>query len=57
MAAINKDKTLDEALLYGTVNSTSVIGYTGSQRGLLKVDEMPVWLERARSSGVKVEQI
>ncbi|KKR85941.1 MAG: hypothetical protein UU32_C0026G0005 [Candidatus Woesebacteria bacterium GW2011_GWB1_41_10] len=57
LAAIIKDKTLDEALLYGTVNSTSVIGYTGSQRGLLKVDEMPVWLERARSSGVKVEQI
>ena len=56
LSALIKGKNLDEALLWGTVNSASVIGYTGSQRGLLKVEEMPVWLERARSSGVKVEQ-
>lgn len=57
LSAIIKGKTLDEALIWGTVNSASVIGYTGSQRGLLRIDEMPVWLERAKSSGVKVEQI
>ncbi len=57
LSALIKGKTLDEALLWGTVNSASVIGYTGSQKGLLKEDEIPEWLERARSSGVKVEQI
>ena len=57
LSALIHEKTLDEALLWGTCNSASVIGYTGSQRGLLKENEMTVWLERAKSSGVKVEQI
>lgn len=56
LAALIKGKNLDEALLWGTVNSASVIGYTGSQKGLLKESDMSVWLERARSSGVRVEQ-
>lgn len=56
LSALIKGKNLDEALLWGTVNSASVIGYTGSQKGLLKEDEIVVWLERAKSSGVKVEQ-
>jgi sugar/nucleoside kinase (ribokinase family) len=56
LSAIIKGKTLNEALIWGTVNSASVIGYTGPQRGLLKESEMPVWLERAKSSGVKVEE-
>ena len=57
LAALIHGKSLDEALLWGTCNSASVIGYTGSQKGLLKESEMEVWLERARSSGVKVETI
>lgn len=57
LAALIHGKTIDEALLWGTCNSSSVIGYTGSQRGLLKDSEMEVWLERARNSGVKVEVI
>jgi sugar/nucleoside kinase (ribokinase family) len=57
LSALIHGKTLDEALLWGTCNSASVIGYTGSQKGLLKFDEMPIWLERAKSSGVKVEAI
>jgi sugar/nucleoside kinase (ribokinase family) len=57
LSALIHGKDLSEALLWGTCNSASVIGYTGSQRGLLKENEMPVWLERAKSSGVKVEQI
>lgn len=57
LAALIHGKSLDEALLWGTCNSASVIGYTGSQRGLLKESEMEVWLERAKSSGVKVENI
>ncbi|MEK7550287.1 MAG: carbohydrate kinase family protein [Patescibacteria group bacterium] len=56
LSALIKGKTIDEALIWGTVNSASVIGYTGAQKGLLKQEDMPVWLERAKSSGVKVEQ-
>lgn len=57
LSALIKGKNLDEALLWGTVNSASVIGYTGAQKGLLKEGDLPVWLERARSSGVKVVQL
>lgn len=56
LSALIQGKPLDEALLWGTCNSASVIGYTGSQKGLLKESEMPVWLERAKSSGVSVSQ-
>jgi sugar/nucleoside kinase (ribokinase family) len=57
LSAIIHGKGLDEALVWGTCNSASVIGYTGSQKGLLKENEMTTWMERARSSGVKVETI
>ncbi len=57
LSAFIHGKPIDESLLWGTCNSASVIGYTGSQKGLLKEAEMPVWLERAKSSGVKVENI
>jgi sugar/nucleoside kinase (ribokinase family) len=56
LAAIIKGKGFGEALLWGTVNSASVIGYTGSQKGLLRENEMVIWLERAKSSGVRVEE-
>lgn len=56
IAALIKGKTLEEALMWGTVNSGSVIGYVGSQKGLLHDSEMPTWLDRARSSGVTVEE-
>jgi sugar/nucleoside kinase (ribokinase family) len=57
LSALIHQKPLEEALIWGTVNSASVIGYTGSQKGLLKESEIAVWLERAKSSGVKVETI
>ncbi len=57
LSAIIKGKSLSEALLYGTINSGSVIGYTGSQRGLLKEAETPEWIERAKSSGVVVTNL
>lgn len=57
LSGIIKGKTLEEALLWGTINSASVIGYVGPQRGLLKEAEMQEWEERFRSSGVKVEEI
>jgi len=56
VAALIKGKTIEEALMWGTVNSASVIGYAGAQRGLLKEDEIIEWLERAKSSGVKVSE-
>jgi sugar/nucleoside kinase (ribokinase family) len=56
LSAMIKGKTLEEALIWGTVNSASVIGYTGPQKGLLRAEEMPEWVERAKSSGVSVGQ-
>ncbi len=56
LAALIHGRTTEEALIWGTCNSASVIGYTGSQRGLLKFDEMNAWLARAKSSGVSVTQ-
>ena len=55
LAAIIKGKSLEEALLWGTVNSASVIGYVGPQKGLVKESDMPEWLERGKSSGGKGE--
>ncbi len=57
LSALIHGRLVEEALLWGTCNSASVIGYTGSQKGLLKEAEMSVWLERAKSSNVKVENI
>lgn len=57
LSALIHGKSLEEALLWGTCNSSSVISYTGSQRGLLKESEMEVWLDRAKNSGVKVETL
>lgn len=56
VAALIKGKDWEEALLWGTVNSASVIGYIGSQKGLLSEEEMPKWLDRAKSSELRVEQ-
>ncbi|OGM21928.1 hypothetical protein A2863_04170 [Candidatus Woesebacteria bacterium RIFCSPHIGHO2_01_FULL_38_9b] len=57
IAAIIRGKTYQEALLWGTVNAASVIGYVGAQKGLLKESDMPEWIERAKSSGVGVVEI
>jgi sugar/nucleoside kinase (ribokinase family) len=56
LSALIHGKGMDEALLWGTCNSASVIGYTGSQKGLLKLGEMDEWLARCKSSGVSVVQ-
>ena len=57
LSAIIKGKSFEEALTWGTINSASVIGYTGAQKGLLRAEEMPEWIERARSSGMGVVKI
>lgn len=56
VSALIHGKGLEDALLWGTCNSSSVIGYTGSQKGLLKFEEMEEWLLRCKSSGVTVTQ-
>ncbi|PIT87585.1 MAG: hypothetical protein COU31_02095 [Candidatus Magasanikbacteria bacterium CG10_big_fil_rev_8_21_14_0_10_40_10] len=56
IAALIKGKPLKEALLWGTINSASVIGYIGSQKGLLKDSEIPTWIERAKSCNLSVEE-
>jgi len=56
LSAIIKGKSFEEALIWGTVNSASVIGYTGAQRGLLRTEEISEWVERAKSSGTTVGQ-
>lgn len=57
LAAFVKGKSIEESLIWGTVNSASVIGYTGAQRGLLSFKDIDVWLDRAKSCGVTVKQI
>jgi sugar/nucleoside kinase (ribokinase family) len=56
ISALIKGKDFKDALLWGTANSASVIGYVGSQKGLLRENELTQWLERARSSEVVVEE-
>lgn len=57
VSALIKGKDIKEALMWGTINSASVIGYIGAQKGLLKEDELPEWNERAKSCNVEVEEI
>jgi sugar/nucleoside kinase (ribokinase family) len=57
ITALIQGKEFREALVWGTVNSASVIGYTGSQKGLLKKDEMLEWIKRADDCEVKAEGI
>ena len=57
LSALIHGKTLDEALLWGTVNSASVIGYTGPQKGLLKETEIDEWIIRYKSSGVTISPL
>lgn len=54
LSALVKGKSFEEALLWGTLNSASVIGYVGPQKGLLSEKDMAGWLERAKGNGPKV---
>lgn len=56
LSALIHGKTLGEALIWGTCNSASVIGFTGSQKGLLRFDDLEMWLTRAKTSGINVVQ-
>ncbi|MEK7526320.1 MAG: carbohydrate kinase family protein [Patescibacteria group bacterium] len=56
LSALIKGKTLKEAIVWGTVNSTSVIGFTGSQKGLVRESEMEAWLAKAKEMKMKIEE-
>lgn len=57
VSALIQGKSINDALLWGTVNSASVIGYIGSQKGLLRAQDLPQWLSRAQSCEVGVREI
>jgi len=46
VAALHCDKSVEEAMRWGTANSASVLGFVGPQKGLLKHDEMMKFLKR-----------
>jgi sugar/nucleoside kinase (ribokinase family) len=52
LSAVIKGKSIEEALLWGTVNSSSVIGYTGPQKGLLYESQIEEWIARCKSAEV-----
>lgn len=54
--ALVKGKSLQEGMVWGTINAASVIGYIGPEDGLLHEEQLPEWLERAESSGLRVEE-
>lgn len=56
LTGLMKGKSLPEAMLWGTVNSASVIGYIGSIAGLLRENEIEEWLKRAQSSGLNIKE-
>jgi len=57
LAALILGKSLQEALLWGTLNSASVISFVGPQRGLIKSGDLSKWFERADSVGLKTQVI
>ena len=48
ISALIKGKPLEEALIWGTINSASVVSFVGAQKGLLKETEMQDWLARGK---------
>ncbi len=46
-SALALGKTLEEALLWGPINSQSVVQYTGSQKGLLTQEQVQEFLAKA----------
>jgi len=56
LAALIKGKSIEEAILWGTVNSASVISFVGAQKGLIKEAEIDNWVTQAKEK-VKIEEI
>jgi sugar/nucleoside kinase (ribokinase family) len=55
LGAYLQGKPLEECLKWGTVNSASVLGFVGPQAGLLTVDKMQEWLEKAK--GIEIQDL
>jgi sugar/nucleoside kinase (ribokinase family) len=56
LSALIKGKSIGDSLMWGTLNSTSVIGFVGPEDGLLHERDIDVWWKRAESAGVKPEE-
>ncbi len=54
--ALALGKTLEEALMWGPINSASVVQYVGAQEGLLKKDQMEIELKNL-PEGYKLTKI
>jgi sugar/nucleoside kinase (ribokinase family) len=46
MAALSQGLPMSEAMRWGTVNSASVLGHVGPQKGLLTRAQMDEWLQK-----------
>lgn len=57
LSALIKGKPLSDALLWGAINSASVISQVGAQAGLLTEGEMLEWLEKAEQHGIMVREL
>lgn len=57
MTALIKGQSLSEAMFLGTLNANSVIGYVGPEDGLLRLEQVEEWTERARSMRVEVKEM
>jgi sugar/nucleoside kinase (ribokinase family) len=57
MSALIKGHSLQEGMLWGTMNAASKVGYVGPQQGLLREDQLDEWIQRAVSSGVAVREL
>lgn len=54
LGAYMAGKSLDESLLWGTVNSASVLGFVGPQAGLLNQAQIEKWLGRIKEQVVEI---
>ncbi len=52
LSAIIKGLSIEEAMIWGTVNSSSVIGYVGPQKGLLDEKNLGEWVQRCKNANV-----
>lgn len=57
IVALMKGIPIGEALLWGTVNATSVVQQVGPQPGLLDKAGMLEWLERAKKENIEVKKL
>lgn len=57
IVALMNGKNISEALMWGTVNATSVVQQVGPQPGLLDKQGMVEWLERATQENIELIKI